>query len=326
MHKSKGNSIYPEDMIKKYGADIVRLWVASADYHVDVRCSDVIFGQLSESYRKFRNTARMLLANLSDFDPDRDMIDIEKLIDIDKWAISRVNAFVDTAVKAYHEYEFHDICQALNNFCTTDMSKLYIDIIKDRVYVEGKDSFERRSAQTALWIVLSAMTRACAPIISYTCDEIWQAMPHLESDDKENVMLNPMPSFRADHAFPEIEKKYSDLFALRDDVMKALELARNEKLIGKSLDAKITIYTDEKNAETLRNNVGELTSLFIVSGVAVSSGPAPEKAFTEEGSAISVLVENADGKKCDRCWSFSTEGLESEDGFVCERCRRILGL
>ena len=326
MHKSKGNSIYPEDMIKKYGADVVRLWVASADYHVDVRCSDVIFGQLSESYRKFRNTARMLLANLNDFDPNKDMIDIDKLIDIDKWAISRVNAFVDTALKAYHEYEFHDICQALNNFCTTDMSKLYIDIIKDRVYVEGRDSFERRSAQTALYVVLSAMTRAVAPIIVYTCDEIWQSMPHLDSDDKENVMLNPMPAFRADHSFPEIEKKYSELFALRDDVMKALELARNEKLIGKSLDAKITIYTDADHAATLRKNIDELCTIFIVSGVSVSSEAAPEKAFKEEGSAISVLVENADGRKCDRCWSYSAEGLEIEDGFICGRCRRILGL
>ena len=326
MHKSKGNSIYPEDVIKKYGADIVRLWAASADYHVDVRCSDVIFGQLSESYRKFRNTARIILANLYDFDPDKDMLAVGDLMDIDKWAISRVNSFVKTARAAYAEYEFHDICQALNNFCTTDMSKLYIDIIKDRVYVEGKTSYERRSAQTALYTVLSAMVRVMAPIISFTCDEIWMSMPHVSTDDPTSVMLNDMPEYLNEHSFPDIESKYDGLFALRDGVMKALELARADKRIGKSLDAKITIYADEETAGTLKAGIEELCTIFIVSGAQVTTDQAPAGAYREDGSPFAVLVENADGRKCDRCWAYSTEGIEDGDGFVCQRCQRILGL
>ena len=326
MHKSKGNSIYPEDVIKKYGADIIRLWVASADYHVDVRCSDVIFSQLSESYRKFRNTARVILGNLGDFDPDIHMVDIDKLLDIDKWAISRINALVALARKAYDEYEFHDICQALNNFCTTDMSKLYIDIIKDRVYVEGKESFERRSAQTALYIVLSQMTRIMAPILSYTCDEIWNSCPHTSKEDRLSVFLNALPEYKEEYSFLETEKKYDMLFSLRDDVMKALELARAEKLIGKSLDAKITIYTDSEKAHMLEKYKDELCTLFIVSGVLISCGDRAAGAYTEEGSDIAVLVETADGKRCERCWSYSVNGTEDEDGFICERCRKILGL
>ncbi len=326
MHKSKGNSVYPEDVIKKYGADVVRLWVASADYHVDVRCSDVIFSQLSESYRKFRNTARVILGNLSDFNPDTDMLELSKLMDIDKWAISRVNAFTALARKAYDEYEFHDICQALNNFCTTDMSKLYIDIIKDRVYVEGKESYERRSAQTALYIVLSALTRIMAPVLSYTCDEIWLSSPHSANDDTRNVFLNTLPEYKEELSFPEIEVKYSSLFALRDDVMKALEIARSEKLIGKSLDAKITVYAPESTASMLSAHKDELTTLFIVSGVEVVSGTPDEKAYKGESLDIFVLVEGADGSKCSRCWAYSEKGISDGEGFVCERCRKILGI
>lgn len=326
MHKSKGNSIYPEDVIKKYGADIVRLWVASADYHVDVRCSDVIFSQLSESYRKFRNTARVILGNLGDFDPDTNMIEPDKLLDIDRWAISRVNSFADIAKKAYDEYEFHDICQALNNFCTTDMSKLYIDIIKDRVYVEGKESFERRSAQTALYIVLSEMTRIMAPILSYTCDEIWLAMPHRDSFDAKSVFLSSMPKYKKEYSFPEVEKKYEMLFSYRDDVMKALEIARGEKLIGKSLDAKITIFCSGDVAKLLRAHKEELCTLFIVSGVEISEDAPASGAYVSETSNIGVLVETADGRKCDRCWSYSTDGIDDGDSYICQRCKKILGL
>ena len=326
MHKSKGNSIYPEDVIKKYGADIVRLWVASADYHVDVRCSDVIFSQLSESYRKFRNTARVILGNLGDFDPDTNMIEPDKLLDIDRWAISRVNSFADIAKKAYDEYEFHDICQALNNFCTTDMSKLYIDIIKDRVYVEGKESFERRSAQTALYIVLSEMTRIMAPILSYTCDEIWLAMPHRDSFDAKSVFLSSMPKYKKEYSFPEVEKKYEMLFSYRDDVMKALEIARGEKLIGKSLDAKITIFCSGDVAKLLRAHKEELCTLFIVSGVEISEDAPASGAYASETSNIGVLVETADGRKCDRCWSYSTDGIDDGDSYICQRCKKILGL
>lgn len=325
MHKSKGNSVYPEDMVKKYGADLVRLWVASADYRVDVRCSDVIFKQLSESYRKFRNTARILLANLGDdFDPNKDLVAPADMLPIDQWIIARLNDFTKTVRDAYDHYEFHLICQALNNFCTNDLSKLYIDISKDRVYTEKKDAAVRRSAQSAMYIVLSAMTRLMAPILSFTTNELWGYMPHTADEDARHVMLSLMPDENPDWRFEAVEAKYNALFELRDDVMKALEIARADKKIGKSLDAKLTLYADSESAALLSSFGDELASIFIVSGVSVTTDPAPEGAFTE--GKLGVLVEGADGEKCDRCWMFATEGLKDSEGFVCKRCQNVLGL
>ncbi len=324
MHKSLGNSIAPEEVIKKYGAELVRLWVASSDYTVDVRVSDNIFKQLSETYRKIRNTARIILANLSGFDPNKDMVDTDKLLGIDKWALTRLKALIETCVDGYNSYQFHTVYHAINNFCTIDMSKLYIDIIKDRVYVEKADSLERRSAQTAMYLIISAMTRLASPLIAFTGEEIWQAMPHLDGEREESVFLNDMPKAEA-YSFEGLDG-WDKLFTLRDDVMKALELARAEKLIGKSLDAKVAIYTEDDETYALLTSMkDELKTVFIVSGVSVEKGTNPA-AYAEEGSAISVLVAPADGRKCDRCWCYSEEGVETEDdGFLCERCRRILG-
>ena len=326
MHKSLGNSIAPEEMIKKYGADIVRLWVASSDYRVDVRVSDKIFGQLSETYRKIRNTARILMANLGDFDPNTDMIDVNELFDIDKWIVSRVNDLAAVVRKAYNDYEFHIVYHGINNFCTVDLSKLYIDITKDRVYVEKKDGKARRSAQTAMYIVLSALTRLVSPLIAFTSEEIWQAMPHMASDVKESIFLNDMPEYKEELAFAEIRAKWDKLFEYRDDVMKALEIARAEKLIGKSLDAKVTVYTEnEEIFAHLNAFADELATVYIVSKAELAKGGAPEGAYREENSDIAVLVQQAGGHKCDRCWAYSENGVETEDGgFICERCRRII--
>ena len=325
MHKSLGNSIAPEEMIKKYGADLVRLWVASSDYRVDVRVSDNIFKQLSETYRKIRNTSRIILANLNDFNPDTDMVAIDELYEIDKWALSRLNNLAKVIREGYDTFEFHTVYHSVNNFCTNDLSKLFIDITKDRVYVEKSDSKARRSAQTAMYLIISGMTRLIAPMLSFTAEEIWQAMPHKSDEVKESVFLNEMPNYCDELAFDDISDRWNKLFTLRDDVMKALELARASKLIGKSLDAKITIYTTNDEYKALFDSfAGELSTVFIVSQAMVVSGDACEGAFVETESGIAVLVEKADGQKCDRCWSYSTEGVADEDGFICERCRKIL--
>ena len=326
MHKSLGNSIYPEDMIKKYGADLVRLWVASADYQVDVRVSDPIFKQLSESYRKIRNTARIILANIGDFNPDTDAVAYDELYDIDKWALSRLNKLVDEVNKAYDNYEFHIIYHALINFCTLDMSKLYIDITKDRVYAEAANSKARRSAQTAMYTILSAFTRLVAPILAFTSNEIWESMPHNESEDARHVMLNSMPKFNAAYDFADVEDKYAKLFDLRDDVMKALEVARAEKLIGKSLDAKVTVFATDDTKDVLSAFADELATVFITSQAVVSCDAAPENAFNDTTSGIAVLVETADGEKCDRCWMYSVNTVSDGDGCVCERCKGVLGI
>ena len=325
MHKSLGNSIAPEEMIKKYGADLVRLWVASSDYRVDVRVSDNIFKQLSETYRKIRNTSRIILANLNDFNPDTDMVALDELYEIDKWALTRLNNLAKVIREGYDTYEFHTVYHSVNNFCTNDLSKLFIDITKDRVYVEKKDSKARRSAQTAMYLIVSGMTRLIAPMLSFTAEEIWQAMPHSSSEVRESVFLNNMPEYSEELTFGGMSERWNKLFTLRDDVMKALELARTSKLIGQSLDAKVTIYANnDEHKELLDSFKDDLATVFIVSGATVEAGNAPEGAFTETESGIAVLVDKADGHKCDRCWSYSAEGVLSEDGFICERCRKII--
>ena len=329
MHKSLGNSISPDDTVKKYGAELVRLWAASSDYHADVRCSENIFKQLSESYRKIRNTARIMMANLGDFNPDTDMVAFDDMLEIDQWIVAETNKLVKLCMEAYDEYEFHIVYHAINKFCTIELSKLYIDITKDRLYVEKADSQKRRSGQSALYFVLSVITRLLAPVISFTAEEIWKAMPHASDDKLESVFLNDMP--RYSKAFADetaaLMAKWDKLFEYRDDVMKALELARAEKMIGKSLDAKVTVYTtDDEAYNTLAAFQSELATTYITSQAYVVKGEAPEGAFTETQTGIAVKVEAADGHKCARCWSYSENGEIDADGdFLCDRCKNILG-
>ncbi len=326
MHKSLGNSIAPEEVIVKYGADLVRMWVASSDYRVDVRVSDAIFKQLSEAYRKIRNTSRIIMANLEGFDPDTDMVAADKLYDIDKWAISRINKLTRTVRDAYASYDFHIVYHEVNNFCTTDMSKLYIDITKDRLYCEEKCGEARRSAQTAMYTVLNSLTRLIAPIIAFTSDEIWQAMPHASCDNREHVLLNDIPEYNENLGFEAAEEHYDRLFDIRDDVMKALEIARAEKLIGKSLEAKVEIYAENKEVYELLSSFGdELSTIFIVSDVKLENAAAPAGVFSETESGIGVAVSIADGEMCDRCWMHATSGKKTDDGFICERCASVLG-
>ncbi len=327
MHKSLGNGVDPLDVIKKYGADLVRLWVASADYQVDVRASDAIFKQLCDAYRKIRNTARFLLADLYDFNPDTDAVPMNELEGLDAWIVAAMNELVKRARKAYDDYAFHIIYHDLSDFCTVELSKLYIDITKDRVYGEAPDSRARRSAQTAMYYIISTMTRLMAPLLAFTSEEIWQAMPRKASDVKESVFLNALPTFDEALTFPEITARYNELFALREHVMKALELARAEKRIGKSLDAKVKIYAPNDPAYTLLKSFeSELPTLFIVSQVELEKAAAPAGTVLEDAPFCAV-VEAADGEKCDRCWNYSTKAYhDGEDGCLCPRCKKVLGL
>ncbi len=331
MHKSLGNSVYPEDVIKVYGGDLLRLWVASSDYRVDVRCSDALFKQLSEAYRKIRNTIRILLANLgtaeTDFDPNKDMVELSKLYEIDKWIISEYNKLVETVRKAYDSYEFHIIYHEVHDFCTNELSKLYIDITKDRVYCEEKDSVQRRSAQTAMYIVLDGLTKLIAPILSFTAEETWSYMSHLDSEKCESVFLNDMPSYDEKYSFEEIAQRWEKLLAVRDDVMKALEIARADKLIGKSLDACIDIYADSKNdaMKIFEAFSDDLKTVFIVSKVVLHiDETAPENAFADTVSGIKVVVSEAEGHKCDRCWYICEDAQDIGDGqHLCPRCAAV---
>ena len=325
MHKSLGNAVSPKEVIDTYGADILRLWVSSVDFTVDARISKDILKQLSEVYRKIRNTARILMGNLgtaeTDFNPDTDMVDEQKLPDIDKWALARLNKLTRDVKAAYESCQFHIAFHEISNFCTTEMSKLYIDISKDRTYVDKKDGEGRRAAQTTMYKVLSALTRLVSPILAFTADEIWKSMPHVKTDDVRNVVLNLMPEYDASEPFAKEEEKYERLFELRDTALSALEVARAGKLIGKSLEAKVTVTADGETYDFLNSfDSDELSDVFIVSKTVLVKG-APEN-----GEAISVKVEKADGEKCARCWKHSDEAIAIDDEFVCPRCKRILGV
>ena len=319
MHKSLGNSVAPEEVISKFGADILRLWVASSDYRVDVRVSDAIFKQLSDTYLKIRNTARYILGNLNGFDPNA-LVPFEELPELDRWALVRLNKLIEKVRAGYDEYEFHIVYHAVHNFCAVDMSSFYLDIIKDRLYCEKADSKLRRSAQTAMYIVLDALVRMIAPILAFTAEEIWQAMPHDSSADGESVMFNEMkdtvPEWRFDEA---AEDKWNRILALRTDVNKALELARAEKIVGKPLDAEITLYVSDKAAFEPLAGI-DLKELFIVSKAEVVFGEGEGYEGTEF-AGVKVKVTASEAPKCVRCWCHSDEvGKNEKHPELCARC------
>ena len=331
MHKSLGNGVDPAQIMEKYGADLLRLWAGSADYHVDVRCSDKIFKQLSQNYLKFRNTARYCLGNLSGFDPDR-LVAPAEMAELDRWAVTRLNSLIRKCMAAYDEYEFHAVSHAVNDFCVVDLSSFYLDIIKDRLYCDEKDGLSRRSAQTALWLILDTVTKLFAPILAFTCDEIWQAMPHRKSDDTRNVVLNRMNEPFADYALDEEQMQHWDtLIGLRDSVNAALETARAEKKIGKSLEASVTLVTDgpvDKSGlkETMDLFQSQWADLFIVSDVEVSSDAGLYAQASETAlDGVRVLISAAHGGKCERCWKHSSElGSDPAHPTLCPRCARVV--
>ncbi|MBQ7491406.1 MAG: isoleucine--tRNA ligase [Clostridia bacterium] len=327
MHKSLGNGVDPKEMIGKYGADLLRLWAGSADYHVDVRCSENIFKQLSQSYLKFRNTAKFMLDNLVGFDPDNPVAP-EEMLHLDRWMVTRLNDLTRRVLEAYDNYEFHVVSHAINDFCVVDLSSFYLDIIKDRLYCDGENSLSRRSAQTALWLVLDTMTRLFAPILAFTCDEIWLAMPHKAADDGRNVLLNEMNGTFDAYALSEDEMQQWDvLIQLRDGINAKLEEARAAKLIGKSLEAHVTLVTGKPEGETclgkLKERFADLwADVFIVSDVEVTGDKALYETAAETPlEGVRVLVSEAKGVKCPRCWKHTV--TDNEEG-LCARCAAVV--
>ena len=312
MHKSLGNGVDPADIFKKYGADLIRLWAGSADYHVDVRCSDNIFKQLSQNYLKFRNTARYCLGNLDGFDPNN-LVGPEDMLELDRWAVTKLNGLIEKCFAAYDNYEYHVVSHAINDFCVVELSSFYLDIIKDRLYCEEKDGLLRRSAQTALFLILDTMAKLFAPILAFTCDEIWLAMPHREGDDPRNVLLNEMNKPFTQYALDEdAMAAWSGLIDVRDAVNAALEQARSEKKIGKSLEAKATIPSGRIAGSRLAD-LDELADLLIVSQAEVSP------------DVTNIQVEPAEGRKCERCWKvLPTVGSDPKHPTLCPRCARVV--
>ncbi|MBE7048860.1 MAG: isoleucine--tRNA ligase [Ruminococcaceae bacterium] len=321
MSKSKGNGISPQDIIKDYGADVLRLWVVSADYKTDMHISKDILKQLSEAYRKIRNTARYILGNLDDFEPDRDSIAVADMAEIDRWAMTRLDKLVEKTLAGYRSYEFHSVFHSIHNFCVVDMSNFYLDVIKDRLYTEKANSTLRRSAQTAMYRILDSLVRLLTPILAFTCEEIWSYMPHSEKDNQEFVILNEMPTPNAALRDETLEEKWNTLLSVRSDISKALEAARNAKVIGHSLGAEVTLFAEDALLALLEKEEENLATYLIVSKVSIKSlAEAPADAETGE-TGIKVVVTQAPGKKCERCWVISeTVGEDSQHPTLCKRC------
>ena len=311
MHKSLGNGIDPQEVIDQYGADVLRLWVASSDYHADIRISQDILKQLSEAYRKIRNTARYILGNISDFNPDTDMVELDKLMPIDTWALAKLNTLIDKVKDAYDKYEFHLVYHSIHNFCVVEMSNFYLDVLKDRLYTEKVDSLSRRAAQTAIYIILDAMTKMIAPILAFTSDEIWKYMPHSAKDMPEHVIFNEMPEKINVNIDEDFMAYWEKIHELRDDVKKSLEGYIKDKTIKSSLEAKVILSASGEKLDFIRKAENELAAAFIVSEVEVIEG----------NSELEIKIEKAEGEKCERCWSISkTVGSDSEHPTLCSRC------
>lgn len=303
MSKSLGNTMLPHEIVDKYGADILRLWVSSSNYQEDVRISHAMFAQISESYLKIRNTARFLLGNLDGYDP-KNPLPYNELLPLDRWVLSRLNELTQKVTAAYEVYTFHGVYHALHNFCVTDLSNFYLDIIKDRLYCEK--GAPRKSAQTALYALLSGLTRLMAPILAFTAEEIFSFMPKV--GDTQSVFLTDMPVYDKELELPEAETAFwNKVIELRDIVNLELEKKRADKVLGKSLEASVTLTLDDAAYEMLKD--ADMKTLLIVSNVTL-----------KKGDSVNVEVERASGDKCERCWCYDEDVTDG----LCLRCSGVL--
>ncbi len=325
MSKSLGNVVDPVDIAKRLGAEIVRLWVASVDFREDVTCSEQLMQRVADNYRKIRNTFRYILGNLYDFDPAKDVVSFEKMEALDQYMLRQTAAMAADVNRWYGEFAFHRIYQRVNHFCVVELSSFYFDVLKDRLYTSAPHSVARQSAQTAIWRMGETLVRLLAPIMSFTCEEVWQQLPKM-NDRPESVHVAKFAASAdilggtasADDA--KQQEDWTTLRAVRDEVLKALEEARASKLIGTGLEAQVTVLATEPAYSVLARYAGQLRYLFIVSAVTV------EKAASGNGTGgITVKVSKADGQKCDRCWNYSIHvGENSTYPTVCERCSSVL--
>ena len=313
MSKSLGNGVSPIDVSNKFGADILRLWALSSDYSMDVNLSDDILKGISDVYRKIRNTARYILGNTYDYDPEKPVA-YEDLQEIDKWALTRLNKLIKDCTNDYDTYSFGNCYHDVNQFCVVDMSSFYLDIIKDRLYTEKADSVARRAAQTTMYYILDALVKILTPMISFTAEEIWSAMNHTEKENVESPMLADYPVSNDEWDNKEIAEKWEKIIKIKNIVAKDLELARAEKTIGNSLDAKVTIYAEGEEYKFLKENEELIKLVLIVSGLEIQENNRKQE------EKLGVKVEHATGEKCERCWMYNDH---LENG-LCPRCKEVL--
>jgi len=326
MSKSLGNVIAPQDITKKYGSEILRLWSSSADYREDMRISDEILARLVEAYRKIRNTCRFLLGNIYDMDAAAAGLHDKKKDDfpeIDRLALSMLQNLIRKVTNAYETCSFYEVYHAVYKFCVLDMSSFYLDILKDRLYTFKSDSPKRRASQAVLYNILISLTKLIAPILSFTAEELWQ---HIPGDKVKSVFLADFPEINNDFVDSELEKKWEGLVRVRDEVNKALEIKRQEKFIGNALEAKVILYVDDKYGALLESYSDFLPELFITSSAEISKSPAPPESYVStELKGIAVIIEKADGGKCQRCWNWDTNvGMSDEFPDLCKKCCEVM--
>ncbi len=317
MSKSLGNGVAPQDVIKEYGADILRLWVLSSDYKSDIGISKEILKQITEVYRKIRNTCKYILGNISDFDVKHEKVAYNDLLEIDKWALMRLNKLVKECTEGFETYEFHTAYNAINRFCVTDMSNFYLDIIKDRLYTSKTKSTERRAAQTVMYEILKALVVILTPMIPFTTEEIYKYMPH-EKENANSPMMLEWPKVNEEYDNKDIQERWQKIISLKETVAKKLEEARAEKVIGHSLNANVILEVGKDEVAKFEEEKELLQTVFIVSNVDIVESDA-------SNGDIIIKVEPAKGEKCERCWTYSeTVGEDKEHPTICAKCRKAL--
>jgi isoleucyl-tRNA synthetase len=325
MSKSLGNSIEPAEISNKWGADLLRLWVTSVEYQADVKMSERVMTQLSEAYRKIRNTFRFALGNLSDFDPSRNTLPNDQLEEMDRWMLERTADLVKRCREWYAGYEFHRVYHAIHDYCVVDLSAFYYDVLKDRLYTKAANNPARRSAQTAIYKITSALIRIAAPILVFTAEEIWRYLPKTAGGPSSvHIALFPGESELRTGISPLQTAAWDLLAKVRAEVLKALEAARNDKKINSGLEAKVLLGGNPELRAKLNNHLAQLPGLFIVSQVDFLTAGAPDYK-SELVPSLEVSIQKADGAKCERCWNFSTHvGENSRYPTICERCSAAL--
>lgn len=322
MSKSIGNIVVPKKIMDQLGGDILRLWVSSVDYQSDVRISDDILKQVAEVYRKIRNTFRFLLGNLDDFKPSENTVAVAELREVDRYMLVKLNDLITKVKEAYETYDFAAVYHAIHNFCTIDLSSFYLDFAKDILYIEGANHEDRRAIQTVLYDVLVALTKLVTPILPHTADEVW---PYIPGVTEESVQLTDMPEAVQLDGAEALKTKWDAFMTLRDDVLKALEVARNEKVIGKSLNASITLYPTAEMKAMLESINEDLKQLFIVSEYKLGGMMEEAPADAPKYEHTAVVVAQATGETCERCWVVSeTIGKDAEHETLCERCAAVV--
>lgn len=325
MSKSLGNVAAPREVIDKYGAEILRLWVSATDYREDIRISENILKQLSDTYRRIRNTSRFILGNLRDFDPSVDEVSYDAMPEIDRFALHKLHGLIEKTLKSYDEYEYHIIYHALHNYCTLDLSAFYLDILKDRLYTSPPKSDARKSAQTVMYFLLDSLARIMAPLLPFTAEEIWEYLP-AHSDKVPSVHLALLPEANSQWKDESLAQKWETILKVRAEATKALEEARVQKQIGHPLDAAITISAKEDLYSLLQPYAEDLRFIFIVSSVSLLKDKKLDGSFVSENvEGLSIKIEAAAGEKCERCWVHETSvGSNSEHPSICERCQKAI--